>query len=169
MTTPAQARELLDDDGENRAVRTFLQLYGGASSPTIGQMRGRLEASGFDKFWPDWVCSEFPSTHLTKGGAQDWLRHLFGLEQSSARDGWLPIESAPEVKGKFFFCRLAWGPDGDKSTSDGFRWNGRWFAAGIFYAIGQDRRYGLREIEVKPSHYMELHAPPIAAAQEEDQ
>jgi hypothetical protein len=76
-------RDLLDDDGENRAVRSFLMLYGGAN-PKIGQMRDHLAMSGFDGCWPDWVLQAFPSDHLTKGGAQSWIRHLFSLEADSA-------------------------------------------------------------------------------------
>lgn len=71
-------RDLIDSDGENRAVRCFLMLYGGTNSPTVEQMRMHLAASGFEECWPDWAASEYG--HLTKGGAQDWLRHLFALE-----------------------------------------------------------------------------------------
>jgi hypothetical protein len=77
-------RKLLDDDGENRAVRTFLQLYGATSSITLGDMCGHLSRSGFDGCWPEWVCDTNDRTHLTKGGAQDWLRHLFALEASTS-------------------------------------------------------------------------------------
>jgi hypothetical protein len=73
-------RELLDKDGENLAVRTFLQLYGATSSVTTGDMCRHLSATGFDGFWPEWVADAHDRTHLTKGGAQDWLRFLFALE-----------------------------------------------------------------------------------------
>jgi hypothetical protein len=70
--------ELIDkEDGENRAVRSFLMLYGG-SSTTVKKMRDQLECSGFDGCWPEWAAKE--NGHLTKGGAQDWLRYLFALE-----------------------------------------------------------------------------------------
>lgn len=87
------SKELLDSDGENRAVRMFLALYGGASGVTTDQMRKHLKMSGFDGAWPDWVNQ---NVHLTKGGAQLWLRHLFALERPSTlesnggRTGWPP-------------------------------------------------------------------------------
>ncbi len=68
-------------------------------------------------------------------------------------DAWLPIETAPEVKGECLFCEIAWGPEGDQSVGNGMRWQGRWFAAGTFHALGQERRYEFREIEVKPTHW----------------
>lgn len=70
-------QNLLDNDGENLAVRTFLQLYGGTSSVTTQRMRNHLAMSGFDGCWPDWTVQDM---HLTKGGAQAWLRYLFSLE-----------------------------------------------------------------------------------------
>jgi hypothetical protein len=72
-------RALVDEDGENRAVRTFLQLYGGTTSVTTDQMRQHLALSGFEDCWPDWTVQDM---HLTKGGAQDWLSYLFALEHT---------------------------------------------------------------------------------------
>lgn len=74
---------LLDDDGENRAVRYFLAAYGGSNGMTIGTMKRHLECCGYP-FWPEWCDTEHPSTHLTKGGAQLWLRYLFDLEKTAA-------------------------------------------------------------------------------------
>lgn len=71
-------RDLLDADGENRAVRTFLQLYGG-ESVTTQRMRNHLTMSGFEHYWPDWTNK---NEHLTKAGAQIWLRYLFSLERA---------------------------------------------------------------------------------------
>lgn len=73
-------RDLLRDDGENMAVRCFLMLYGGSLGCTVGQMRNHLASTGFEGCWPAWVYTENPMAHLTKGGAQDWLRHMFALE-----------------------------------------------------------------------------------------
>lgn len=71
-------RDLLDpDDGENRAVRAFLMAYGCQPSITAEQMAQHMRRSGFDVV-PEWVA-EAPG-HLTKGGAQLWLRMLFALE-----------------------------------------------------------------------------------------
>ena len=73
-------RQLLDTDGENLAVRSFLMMYG-MSSPTVKEMKRHMAASGFS-YWPDWVPSIPEGEHLTKFGAQDWLRHLFALERN---------------------------------------------------------------------------------------
>lgn len=83
MTDPQQQaqRDLIDPtDGENRAIRCFLMLYGssGPESYTIGQMRRHLQRSGYP-FWPEWVLDR-DDLHLNKADAQSWLRHLFGLE-----------------------------------------------------------------------------------------
>jgi len=69
---------------------------------------------------------------------------------------WQSIESVPDVPGKYFFCRLAWGPDSDKCTGDGFRWNGQWFAAALFYkgARHDECQNEMRQIEVTPTHWM---------------
>jgi hypothetical protein len=70
-------KDLLDVDGENRAVRMFLLLYGGSNGVTTGLMRYHLKMSGYDNAWPEWANDNM---HLTKAGAQLWLRHLFNLE-----------------------------------------------------------------------------------------
>lgn len=76
-------RELMDDDGENRAVRGFLMLYG-TPGLTIGAMRKHMIALGFPH-WPEWVgFGSRDGEHLTKGGAQNWLRHLFALENADS-------------------------------------------------------------------------------------
>lgn len=74
-------RDLIDKTGENRAVRMFLALYGGMTGISVKQMKIHLEHSGFNDCWPAWVIDPANQGHLTKGGAQDWLRHLFALEQ----------------------------------------------------------------------------------------
>ena len=68
-------------DGENRAVRSFLACYGCTPGITVKQMRDHLEASGYS-YWPEWVDaqSNWP-IHLTKNGAQGWLRYLFDMEK----------------------------------------------------------------------------------------
>lgn len=71
-------RDLLDDVGENRAIRSFLALYGTTTGISVDYMRTHMRLSGF-KLWPAWVDTF--DGHLTKGGAQDWLRYLFALEQ----------------------------------------------------------------------------------------
>jgi len=70
--------EMVNDEGENRAVRMFLALYGGACGVTAEQMRKHLDMAGFDGAWPEWANNH--NGHLTKAGAQLWIRHLFALE-----------------------------------------------------------------------------------------
>ena len=72
-------RELLDDDGENQAVRVFLMMYGGKFGVSVSDMQQHMKAAGFP-YWPTWTEKEQASAHLTKAGAQDWLRYLFSLE-----------------------------------------------------------------------------------------
>lgn len=80
-------RALLDAEGENLALRTFLLLYGSAGGCTITDMRKHMKRSGWDGCWPAWAA--FPADgHLTKAGAQLWIRHLISLEQ-------VPLVRAP--------------------------------------------------------------------------
>jgi hypothetical protein len=74
----ALAAPVQDAEGENKAVRCFLMLYG-QSGLTVGQMKKHMAMSGF-KLWPAWVETEHDGAHLTKAGAQLWIRHLFALE-----------------------------------------------------------------------------------------
>jgi hypothetical protein len=73
-------RDLMDD-GENRAVRTFLQLiYGGVTgSITTKRMQEHLEESGWEDHTPAWAKENHT---LTKEGVQMWLRFLFNLEKT---------------------------------------------------------------------------------------
>jgi len=68
---------LVREDGENQAVRMFLMAYG-TGNHNIETIKSHLKNSGFDGYWPDWVNTE--TGHLTKAGAQLWLRHLFSME-----------------------------------------------------------------------------------------
>ena len=70
---------LMDEDGENRAVRWFLAGYKATPSNTVDDMKKHLTRCGFP-LWPDWCAQSHGGQHLTKGGAQSWLRHLFALE-----------------------------------------------------------------------------------------
>lgn len=78
MSKEAMKLEMVDDEGENQAVRMFLALYGGACGVTAEQMRKHLKMAGFDHAWPIWATAD---GHLTKAGAQLWIRHLLELEQ----------------------------------------------------------------------------------------
>jgi hypothetical protein len=74
----SQPASVQDAEGENKAVRSFLMLYG-QPGLTVGQMKKHMTMSGF-KMWPAWVDTEPDEAHLTKAGAQLWIRHLFALE-----------------------------------------------------------------------------------------
>lgn len=74
---------LLDSDGENRAVRSFLMAYSCDRALSIGDMANHMRRSGWSGHWPDWV-SISEKSHLTKAGAQLWIRHLFDMEAMSA-------------------------------------------------------------------------------------
>lgn len=87
MTDEARAaKELCDTDGENRAVRMFLMMYG-AQSCQIDKMRKHMELGGFP-FWPEWVSGA--EGHLTKAGAQSWIRYLFALEPQAGASMGVP-------------------------------------------------------------------------------
>lgn len=89
------SRDIMDDDGENLAVRAFLLYYGGGNTTCpIISMRAHLAHSGFDGCWPAWAAAPNSST-LTKAGAQLWLRHLFSLEHAAPTH-----QPAPQTSGK---------------------------------------------------------------------
>jgi hypothetical protein len=54
--------------------------------------------SGF-KSWPAWVDTEPEGAHLTKAGAQLWIRHLFALEatQPAAQPAPVPLTDGVNV------------------------------------------------------------------------
>jgi len=76
-------RELLDEDGENQAVRMFLMAYG-EPGLTVARMRRHMELAGWPQA-PDWALKPEAQGHLTKAGAQSWLRHLFALEKPDGK------------------------------------------------------------------------------------
>lgn len=73
-------RDLMrDEDGENRALRSFL-LQWGLPGLTVDNMKRHMEMSGWQNMWPKWVDVVHPKEHLTKAGAQLWIRHILSLE-----------------------------------------------------------------------------------------
>lgn len=80
-----QRTDLLDTDGENKAIRSFLRfcLKPGV---TIGEMRDNMESAGWEGCWPDSIGAADWNSTLTKFELQAWLRHLFGLEAQFATD-----------------------------------------------------------------------------------
>lgn len=74
--------DLMDPDGENRALRSFLRFYLNPGI-TVGGMREEMESSGWEGCWPEWVTASHADTTLTKAGAQLWIRHLLSLEEGT--------------------------------------------------------------------------------------
>jgi hypothetical protein len=74
----APVQPAADAEGENMAVRSFLMFYGQCGG-TVGEMKRHMGMGGF-KSWPAWVDTDPEGAHLTKAGAQLWIRHLFALE-----------------------------------------------------------------------------------------
>lgn len=70
-------KNLLDEEGENLAVRSFLMAYG-TPGLTTAQMRTHMMRCGWENLWPLWAHKD--GGHLTKAGAQLWIRYLFALE-----------------------------------------------------------------------------------------
>lgn len=73
-------KKMMDTDGENRPLRCFLMQYG-QPSLTVGTMKKHMTMCGYP-YWPSWVNDKAATTHLTKGGAQSWIRHLLSLEHT---------------------------------------------------------------------------------------
>lgn len=94
-------KELLDTDGENRAVRSFLMAYG-SGCHKIGDMKSHMELSGW-KDHPDFVAfKSLHNAHLTKAEAQDWLRHLFAMESHHQAQVMAPIRAGEAAVCKAF-------------------------------------------------------------------
>lgn len=82
-------RDLLDSDGENRAVRTFLMQYSCDRATTVAAMGQHMNRSGWpSEYWPPFARNaDNAGSHLTKAGAQLWIRHLFSLESAAPTAG----------------------------------------------------------------------------------
>jgi hypothetical protein len=70
---------LVEADGENRAVRGFL-LGLECGNRTFTGMRTHMTHYG-TPYWPDHFAAA--QGHITKYEQQEWLRHLFNLENKS--------------------------------------------------------------------------------------
>lgn len=84
----SEIRKLVDNDGENIALRSFLRHYGGMRAPTIGEMRDNMELSGWVGCWPDFVIDAVDRTPLTEACAQQWIRHILQLERGTPAAQW---------------------------------------------------------------------------------
>lgn len=65
--------EALMDDGENQAVRTFLQLYGCSDSIDVGRMRDHMEMSGWKREAFEELLGEYWSLAYSEG--KDGVSH----------------------------------------------------------------------------------------------
>lgn len=86
----------------------------------------------------------------------EWQRKCVLREGEPAASAWMPIATCkPNHASKYTFCRIAWGPDDDRSEADGMRYGSEWFAASVFYAGGANaRQYEFKEHKVTPTHWM---------------
>ena len=96
-SAPLQEPVEVDAEGENMAVRSFLMLYG-QPGLTVGKMKKHMDMSGHS-CCPVWVYAEPDGAHLTKAGAQLWIRHLFALEatQPAAQPAPVPLTDGVNV------------------------------------------------------------------------
>lgn len=76
------ACNLIDENGDNRAVQLFLAMYGNEDDVSIARMQLHLERYGFGCYLPDWVETEKGVLTITR--AREWIRHLFLLEKAEA-------------------------------------------------------------------------------------
>lgn len=75
-----QTQEILDADGQNLAVRSFLLMYSCDRVISMAEMRNHMKMAGWGDMWPDLVSDARGDQNLTKACAQTWIRHLFSLE-----------------------------------------------------------------------------------------
>lgn len=80
-----QRTDIIDTDGENKAIRSFLRYY---LKPgiSIGEMRDNMAMAGWDGCWPESLAAADWNSTLTKFETQTWLRHLFGLDAKSPQE-----------------------------------------------------------------------------------
>lgn len=101
-------RDLMDSDGENRALRTFLMQYG-LPGLTVNAMRQHMKRSGWGiEYLPDFA--KFGGVeHLTKAGAQIWIRHLLSMEAAPAQcelsDAWIVELALEKFNGAYMNLR----------------------------------------------------------------
>lgn len=107
--------------------------------------RLRTEAFAFDNHW---MGSE---AKLLREAADELERQRITI---SGPPDWQPIETAPKGAHGYSWMRLKWGAEGDQSSGDGMRWGDRFFAAATFHRLGQEQRFQMEIIEVKPTHWM---------------
>jgi hypothetical protein len=128
---------------------------------TVGKMKKHLTNCGYP-FWPTW-CDEpnGDGMHLTKGGAQAWLRHLFSLEKDEAPAP--PVHSlAVRAQGEFdggWRMALGMAIDATQSLVNSFYYKqtGREVNDRVQQLVGL-----FADMKANPPHD---DAPPVAPAQ----
>lgn len=70
---------MMDEDGENQALRSFLLLYSGGVQ-TYGNCRC-MRLGGYEYAIPEWAKESPASAHVTKAAAQEWIRFILSLEK----------------------------------------------------------------------------------------
>lgn len=80
-------QQLVDEDGENQALRDFLMQYSCDRPMTIGAMLAHMNRAGWRGLAPAFALDARPERHLTKSGAQTWIRHLINLENTVRQEG----------------------------------------------------------------------------------
>lgn len=138
----ADADKMVDTDGENKALRCFLMVYG-TPGLTVGAMQAHLVRCGYP-LWPAWVDSSHQEERLTKAGAQQWIRFLLAepVKHESVMD-YEHICALREIEqiqagDSYFFVR----PENDTPTSRKMFFQGfeRGFHKGLKYAAQVDAK-----------------------------
>jgi hypothetical protein len=82
-------QQMVEETGHNRAIEALLHIASGGSS--VLAARTNMSAAGWSGLWPEWVAGAKPGDALTSELLQRWLRHLLGLEGTSATASELAI------------------------------------------------------------------------------
>lgn len=102
------------------------------------------------------VSAHYPTNGSRLGRAVDYIKSIEANKPRRKQMQWYPIETAPKGVTGWSFMLLLHGHDEDKTTSMGMRWGDKFYAAGIFFCIGQQKKFEFREHEVIPTHWMPL-------------
>jgi len=73
---------------------------------------------------------------------------------------WQPIETAPKSVYGYSFMLLCCGPQEDPTVGFGMRHGNDFYIGATQYRLGKDRKYGIAEFKVNPTHWMPLPDAP---------
>ena len=109
------------------------------------------------RVWEAWSVGTMSSRDFQPVSDSDIPGELADAILASVQaNGWKPIETAPLAVTDYLFCELTWGPEDDACTGQGFRFQGKWYAAAIYHVLRSDRftpRFEYRMVEVTPTHW----------------